>query len=406
MYHNAIPDNQRQKYLDLLSQAEEMLPSLILHPEHLDIVREAASAVRGSEEVLRRIKLPLTVQHIAILTDLLKTSRTYVNNFWQAVNEQTTPSIPMPTTQSQFAKSSSPLCSDNIAEPYTSPNPSSPYNHIVTDYKDSSPLTDHLSQYLHTLSEKLQRQATRLPSKYAELNDMHETLDRLVRSSIFAHPSPTSPLSSQKEIAYYANRVNTLVNTIDAFWLRVHAERQVKNENKPITAEYQRFLDEQERKYPMDEPTRSWCDYSKVEIDKLEISCQDPNAPIYPDVPDSPSIAQLLYARQDRNKRLLRRKPQHITDKAKQERIQAMNELHEWGIYIERKQRDTLQGMGIDVPKDFLNPFLNMTEEERHDRLRELDRKRYARNKPLERKLEIAKKQRLAKQEDNPYKTQ
>ena len=399
MYHNAIPENQRQKYLDLLSQAERMLPSLILHPEYLDIVREAASAVRGSEEVLRRIKLPLTVQHIAILTDLLKTSRTYVNNFWQAVNEPTTPSIPVPTTQTQLAKSSSPLCSNTIAPPSTSP-----FNQIVTDSEDSSPL--HLSQYLHTLSDKLQHQAAILPSKYAELNDMHETLDRLVRSSFLAHPSPTSPLPSQKEIAYYANRVNTLVSTIDAFWLRVHAERQVKNENNPITAEYQRFLDEQERKYPMDVPTRSWCDYSKVEIDKLEISCQDPNAPIYPDVPDSPSIAQLLYARQDRNKRLIRRKPQHLTDKAKQERILAMNELHEWGIYIERKQRDALQGMGIDVPKDFLNPLLNMTEEERHARLRELERQRYARNKPLERKLEIAKKQRLAEQEDNPYKNQ
>ena len=82
MYHSLIPKNQRSNYLDLLGKAEKLIISLPAHPEHLPLVIEAASAVRGSEEIISRIKLPLTAQHIVTLSNLLQKSRTYVRNFW------------------------------------------------------------------------------------------------------------------------------------------------------------------------------------------------------------------------------------------------------------------------------------------------------------------------------------
>ena len=152
-----------------------------------------------------------------------------------------------------------------------------------------------------------------------------------------------------------------------------------------------------------EEVTRRWGDYSKAEIDQLELSQPDPNVPIFPNQQDAPTIAQLIYARQERNKKLLRRAPQHITEKAKNERILAMNELHEWGISIEKKQWEVLLQMGIEVPKDYLNPFLTMSPEEKKAHKQAYDHDRYEENKPLEVKLNIKRKMRKSKKEDNPY---
>ena len=404
MYHNLIPRNQRSQYLDLLSKAEKLLPTLLVHPEHLPIIIEAASAVRGSEEVIARIKKPLNAQHLATLSSLLTKSRTYVRNFWDM--KDSTPAPDGSPARREKGVITSSFHNDITPSRHNTEKPTTPTNSeqqptatVQNGFAVSIPNTpDTLKQYIHTLSPKLQHQAEILPAKYAELNDTHETLDRLARSS-----SSSSQKDAAKERAYYAKKTDLLTRTIDAFWNRVHAERQAQA-GQPITKEYQAYLDEEEKKYPMEEEvTRRWGDYSKAEIDQLELSQPDPNVPIFPNQQDAPTIAQLIYARQERNKKLLRRAPQHITEKAKNERILAMNELHEWGISIEKKQWEVLLQMGIEVPKDYLNPFLTMSPEEKKAHKQAYDHDRYEENKPLEVKLNIKRKMRKSKKEDNPY---
>ena len=409
MYHNLIPADQRSQYIDLLTKAEQLLPTLVSHPECLPIVIQAASAVRGSDDVLRRIHPPITPTHIATLATLLQKSRTYVNSFWPPIpapvpSASPVPSVATPSQPPSTVPSASSVLSVATGSQLSSP-PSVQSGFPTLPPTPSSPLSDDtaqqtLRQYLHTLSPKLQSQAAVLPSKYAELNDLHETLDRLVRAEL---AQGSASKDAAKERSYYAQRIDLLVRTIDAFWLRVHAERQTL-EGKAPTKEYQQYLNEEEKKYPMETAARKWGDYTKAEIDQLELSYS-------PDVPiplgganGSPTLKQLIYARQERDKKYIRRAPQHLTEKGKQERILAMNELHEWGIPIERKQWEVLQSMGIDVPQDYLRPSLVMTDEERIEKRRAYDREYYHENKPASVRLNIAREQQKAQTSDNPYK--
>lgn len=409
MYHNHIPVNERQKYLDLLTAAERLLPTLLARPEYLPTIRKAASAVRGSDELLARVKPPITPAHIVILSDLLKKSRTYVNNFWSA---------PSPTPSSTPKPSPVP----SVAEPRQqvkvssqpsalSPQPSALRLQPSAFSPQPSQLSTEqtLSQYVHTLSPKLQSQAATLHTKYMELNDKHETLDRLVRSiidspsflSAVQNGSPALTAKNSKEIAYYANCIDRLVHTIDAFWLRVHAERQALA-GKPVTKEYQDFLNEEEMKYPMDEKPRNWGDYTKAEIEQMQL-----NPDLLPKSADGTpvTITQLIQTRQERDNNIIRRRiPQSITEERKQERILAMTELHEWGFLIQLKQYENLQAMGIEVPKDWCNPTIFMTQEEIIEQRKEKDRKRKREQAPLEVKMKIKSKARAARAADNPYK--
>lgn len=399
MYHNQIKPERRQEYLDLLTKAERLLPSLLRTPENLPVIRKAASAVRGSELVIGRIKCPLTSQHVNILADLLKKSRTYVNNFWTT---SATSSTPAPSVQvvDQSPPSPSPMSASGGST-------AAPVQHVVVPQppiatSPLSPLTpSSLSQYIHTLSPKLQRQATILPQKYAELNDRHESLDRLVADELKKGMEKSA--DAARERAYYANKIDKAVRTIDAFWLRVHAERQAQ-QGKPVTKEYQQFLDEEEKKYPMGEKKKNWADYTKAEIDQLEQQHPDIDCPLCKDDPQSPTLRQLTEARKDRDKKLCRRGMQRPTARAKQERILAMQELHEWDIFIEKKQWEVLQTFGIEVPKEWLNPSIFATDEDRKRNKKEYDRLRYEKNRPLEVKMKIASGQRWAKYQDNPYK--
>ena len=82
MYHNHYTPAQRPQYLELLSKAEELLPQSLNNADALRIVILAASAVRGSDVQLSRMKYPITPQQYTTLLSLIRTSRTYVTNFW------------------------------------------------------------------------------------------------------------------------------------------------------------------------------------------------------------------------------------------------------------------------------------------------------------------------------------
>lgn len=407
MYHNLIPVNQRQQYLELLENAERLLPLLARHPEHFSIIRRAASAVRGSDTVLARMKPPLTAQQRVALSQLIQKSRAYVDNFWPQNKAQGKENPEKPAITGKTEK--------HEAVP-PSPNPSPAVMNVVqvaprtavqqpaqAPAEPNTPQT--LAQYVHTLSHKLQCQALVLPMKYAELNDLHETLDRLVRSQLSSDGQSlnVSDKPHAREYSYYANKIDVLVRTIDAFWNRVHAERKALA-GEPATPEYMQFLQDEEKKYPMDDAERAWGDYTKAEIEQLAAKVQNDTVPLFP-TPDAPCAQQLIYARQERNKKLLRRSPQHTSERAVRERVLAMNELHEWGILLTKKQWEVLQSLDIDVPKEYIDPFVTMTDEERRAHKQERERKYYHENKPDAVKMKVGLKQRHSKTQDNPYKS-
>lgn len=195
----------------------------------------------------------------------------------------------------------------------------------------------------------------------------------------------------------------------------MHAERQAL-EGKPVTPEYKAYLDQLAAKFPMEEPLRTWGEYTKEEIEAMAnyspapalggSPAESPSSSLHPTLQAlGCTIDELTQARIIRDKKLLRvKQPQKITERAKSLRIQAMEELHAWGQYIEKAQKECLEKMGIEVPENYLSPFITMTEEERRDRKRAHDRANYHRNKPLAVKLGIAKKQKEDQKNDNPYK--
>ena len=443
MYHSHYTQAQRPQYLQLLAKAEELLPQALINADALRTVIRAASAVRGSDAQLSRMKHPVTPQQYTTLISLIHTSRTYVNNFWP---EATTPAlggypakkkvVVNPTSQPPkqpipHSTPTSPALGGSPAKPKVVVDTAIPTPQLSTlNSQLSNTHIQHLDQYLPLLSPKLQHQAAVLQQKYAALNDAHETLSRLTRQALTssspspasspavggspAKPIPISP-SVRRELSYYAQQVDHLVRIIDTFWLQVHAERQAL-EGKPVTPEYKAYLDQLAAKFPMEEPLRTWGEYTKAEIEAManyspapalgSSPVESPSSSLHPTIQAlGCTIDELTQARIIRDKKLLRIKPpQKITERAKSLRIQAMEELHAWGQYIEKAQKECLEKMGIEVPEDYLSPFITMTEEERRDRKRAHDRANYHRNKPLAVKLGIAKKQKEDQKNDNPYK--
>ena len=458
MYHSHYTQAQRPQYLQLLAQAEELLPQALINADALRTVIRAASAVRGSDAQLSRMKHPVTPQQYTTLISLIHTSRTYVNNFWPEASTTPLPALGCspanpkvvvnPTSQPPKqpvhpSTPTSPALGGSPAKPKVVVNPAIPTSQLSTlNSQLSNTPIQHLDQYLPLLSPKLQHQAAVLQQKYAALNDAHETLSRLTRQALsLPSPSPSSspavggssantpptvlgdsvakPIlispSVRRELSYYAQQVDHLVRVIDTFWLQVHAERQAL-EGKPVTLEYKAYLDQLAAKFPMEEPLRTWGEYTKEEIEAMAnysptpalsgSPAESPSSSLHPTLQAlGCTIDELTQARIIRDKKLLRVKPpQKITERAKSLRIQAMEELHAWGQYIEKAQKECLEKMGIEVPEDYLSPFITMTEEERRDRKRSHDRANYHRNKPLAVKLGIAKKQKEDQKNDNPYK--
>lgn len=445
MYHSHYTQAQRPQYLQLLAKAEELLPQALINADALRTVIRAASAVRGSDAQLSRMKHPVTPQQYTTLISLIHTSRTYVNNFWPEASTTPLPalggspakpkSVVNPTSQPPkkpipHSTPTSPALGCSPAKPKVVVNPAIPTSQLSTLNSQLPTPIQHLDQYLPLLSPKLQHQAAVLQQKYAALNDAHETLSRLTRQALSlpspspssspavggspAKPIPISP-SVRRELSYYAQRVDHLVRIIDTFWLQVHAERQAL-EGKPVTPEYKAYLDQLAAKFPMEEPLRTWGEYTKEEIEAMAnysptpalsgSPAESPSSSLHPTLQAlGCNIDELTQARIIRDKKLLRVKPpQKVTERAKSLRIQAMEELHAWGQYIEKAQKECLEKMGIEVPEDYLSPFITMTEEERRDRKRAHDRANYHRNKPLAVKLGIAKKQKEDQKNDNPYK--
>ena len=372
MYLDLITPQERNDYLRLLQEAESSFSSIQKSPEALQTVKLAASAVRGSKETIERIKHPITVTNVISLKLLLTKARKYTNNYWKPITA--TPTTVQPITVQPVI--TQPTIANNL--------PSIDRSHI--------------SSYKHLLSPTLQLQAETLPQKYAELNDAHETLDRLVREQI---NKPKKIQAGQKQRMFYACRIDLIDKTIRAFWKRVDAELDEK-QGQTVTDEYKKALREEEQKYPMEEALRSWGEYTKAEIERFEEDMKHGASLTMERL--GCTINDLVNARIERNKKQLRRKAQMpISEEVKKQRILAMEELHEWSIPLQKAQVKTLTELGINVPEDYMSKFLLETPEEKLERKRANERRLYEKNKPLDVKLNIARKMRRDKQQDNPY---
>ena len=372
MYLDLITPQERNDYLRLLQEAESSFSSIQKSPEALQTVKLAASAVRGSKETIERIKHPITVTNVISLKLLLTKARKYTNNYWKPITA--TPTTIQPITVQPVI--TQPTIANNL--------PSIDRNHI--------------SSYKHLLSPTLQLQAETLPQKYAELNDAHETLDRLVREQI---NKPKKIQAGQKQRMFYACRIDLIDSTIRAFWKRVDAELD-ERQGRTVTDEYKKALREEEQKYPMEEALRSWGEYTKAEIERFEEDMKHGASLTMERL--GCTINDLVNARIERNKKQLRRKAQMpISEEVKKQRILAMEELHEWSIPLQKAQVKALTELGINVPEDYMSKFLLETPEEKLERKRANERRLYEKNKPLDVKLNIARKMRRDKQQDNPY---
>lgn len=107
--------------------------------------------------------------------------------------------------------------------------------------------------------------------------------------------------------------------------------------------------------------------------------------------PPTLSLEDLILARQDRDKKLLRRRDRQKTEAHKATVQEAATELHEWGIYIEPSQAKTCEHYGFQVPQDWLRPV--PTEEEKKQAHAEAQKRSYQKKTALQREMRQALQQ-------------
>ena len=125
-------------------------------------------------------------------------------------------------------------------------------------------------------------------------------------------------------------------------------------------------------------PQKSLGSYTRTEIEKgIATTATDA------------SYEEIKNARILRNKKLLNRKDRQKTDSHRDTIIQAVTELHEWGIPIEKGQASTALHYGYEVPQDWLRP--TPTKEEKAAKHNEAVKRSNAKKTALQRSIKQAK---------------
>ena len=243
--------------------------------------------------------------------------------------------------------------------------PPSPGTVHTESQKATIDKTNHLSDYKHLLSEKLQLQSEKLPELFAEMNDLHENRRMFVMQIL-------SLKKERKDIKKYRNAVMAMSKrernidcTIAAFWRRVDYELDVMN-GKIIPEEYKRQLDKEEQQYPIytENKERKASSYTKKEIEelakqgvnKLTIGGEEYN------------LKELADARMNRNIKYLRKKELGKSDAIRMNMMNAAKELVEWGYLLTPVMQEHMKERGLEVPVSWCRH--EVTDEERLEKHR------------------------------------
>lgn len=177
----------------------------------------------------------------------------------------------------------------------------------------------HVSEYVHLLPKPLQEEAKNLKQMHMELSMYRGEAEELSKQPGVAKEQVAEKAKAAVEME---QRIRLLYATMDA------AYKQAKG--KSLTSEEESLL------APAEEPTmfKRAGEYTKAEIDAM---------------PEGRQKDECLAARQEADKKYLRRGSKNITDEYKQQLTLRASELMEWGVEISETQKKILNEAGVII---------------------------------------------------------
>lgn len=177
----------------------------------------------------------------------------------------------------------------------------------------------HVSEYIHLLPKHLQEQAAGLKQMHMELSMYRGEAEELSRQPGVAKEQVAEKAKAAVETE---QKIRTLYATIDAAYK--------KEKGQKLTPEEEQLLAPAQEPLPF----KRAGEYTKAEIDSM---------------PEGRMKEECMAARQEADKKYLRRGSKNITDEYKQQLELRTKELVDWGIEISDKARQTLSEAGVCV---------------------------------------------------------
>ena len=177
----------------------------------------------------------------------------------------------------------------------------------------------HVSEYVHLLPKDIQEEAKNLKQMHMELSMYRGEAEELSKQPGVAKEQVAEKAKAAVEME---QKIRTLYATMDAHYKKVKGQ--------PLTAEEEELL------APAEEPQmfKRAGEYTKAEIDAM---------------PEGRMKDECLAARQEADKKYLRRGSKNITDEYKQQLELRVKELQDWDIEITDKIKETLNAAGVVI---------------------------------------------------------
>ena len=196
---------------------------------------------------------------------------------------------------------------------------------VVTVKKYEEPEVDgmrpqHVSEYVHLLPKDIQEEARNLKQMHMELSMYRGEAEELSKQ-----PGATKEQVAEKAKAAVEleQHIRTLYATIDAAYKQAKGQ-ELSPEEADLLA-------------PAEEPVlfKRAGEYTKEEIDAM---------------PEGQKKDECIAARQEADKKYLRRAPKNITEEYKEQLSLRVKELLDWGLEISETARLRMDEAGVVVP--------------------------------------------------------
>lgn len=177
----------------------------------------------------------------------------------------------------------------------------------------------HVSEYVHLLPKPLQDEAKNLKQMHMELSMYRGEAEELSKQPGVAKEQVAEKAKAAVEME---QKIRTLYATIDAAYK--------KAKNQPLSPEEEELLAPAEELQMF----KRAGEYTKAEIDAM---------------PEGSMKDECMAARQEADKKYLRRGSKNITDEYKQQLVLRVQELLDWGLEITDKIKETLNAAGVVI---------------------------------------------------------
>lgn len=177
----------------------------------------------------------------------------------------------------------------------------------------------HVSEYIHILPKKLQDEAANLKQMHMELSMYRGEAEELSRQPGVAKEQVAEKAKAAVEME---QKIRTLYATIDASYKQAKGQKLTPEEEELLAPEEEQQL------------FKRAGEYTKAEIDAM---------------PEGRKKNECISARQEADKKYLRRGSKNITEKYKEQLVVRVKELLEWGEEISETAIQNLNDAGVVV---------------------------------------------------------